>query len=197
MNQSEPTTKGKSLVARLDQIGRNQNNEIFSLDHKSSKYYSSTWEAQWKLNFQMSLYTHVLGCAFPDEKIYGMVVNGMIFYKKVQKGAPTKNRPVRVPIRKNDDLMNAWLYEANHLVKMLEWETEGLMKVKEGDPVLTAFPRRSTSCTRFNRLCPYSDFCTTWANPLQHCDEPPLGFKQEFWNPADEQTKPCKKRILL
>jgi len=28
-----------------------------------------------------------------------------------------------------------------------------------------------------------------WPNPLQRCDEPPLGFKVEYWDPRKEDAR--------
>jgi hypothetical protein len=69
----------------------------------------------------------------------------------------------------------------------LEREMDRLFHCKESDPVLMAFPMRSKACTDY-RGCPFRDYCLSWANPLQRCYEPPLGFREEFWNPAEMET---------
>lgn len=52
---------------------------------------------------------------------------------------------------------------------------------------MMAFPMNDTSCTDFFG-CPYHDYCMSWQNPLQRCGEPPLGFREEFWDPSAMET---------
>jgi len=83
--------------------------------------------------------------------------------------------------------MNAWLWTVNDLLDDLEREFDRLGHCSENDSVLMAFPMNPSGCSSY-RGCPYHDYCISWSNPLQRSDEPPLGFKVEFWNPMDMDT---------
>ena len=54
--------------------------------------------------------------------------------------------------------------------------------------MLMCFPMNTESCTKYFG-CAYHDFCQAWPNPLQHCEEPPLGFKIEHWDPTEGESK--------
>lgn len=182
--------KGRMMIGRMDRISEHPSYGIIGYDFKTGSRRSAAWEGQWKTSLQMSYYYHVLNLAFPDRKIYGMMIDGVFFYKRQQKGEATKNVPVRVPVRKTNDMHSAFLSDLNLEVDMLEWNFDGLAKTKEDDEVMTCFPRRTTSCTMYNYLCPFHAMCISWANPLKHCMNPPIGMKVEYWHPGEDETKP-------
>ena len=73
------------------------------------------------------------------------------------------------------------------LLDELDREMDRLFRCKEEDTVLMAFPMNPKSCSAY-RGCQFHDFCLSWSNPLQRCYEPPLGFKEEFWDPSQMDT---------
>ncbi|MCP4393129.1 MAG: PD-(D/E)XK nuclease family protein [Alphaproteobacteria bacterium] len=183
--------EGRIMVGRMDKISRHSNRGIVGIDYKTGSRRSSNWEQDWKLSIQMGFYYHALNVAYPSEDIWGMIVDGVFFYKRTQKDSLTRNIPVRVPIRKSPEMHMAFLSDLNHILEMLDWNMEGLSKAKIDAPVMNCFPRVPSQCiNKFQHLCPYHALCTSWANPLPYCNEPPLGFIIKHWNPGDDPEKP-------
>jgi len=84
--------------------------------------------------------------------------------------------------------MRTWYQTTRHYTSELEQDTGLLAIESDSDIVMQSFPMRTTSCSNWFG-CAYHDFCTAWPNPLQRCDEPPLGFKIEFWDPRSEEMR--------
>ena len=178
-----PLTDDRVMHLRQDAICKKKNGQIFSLEHKTlGRTPSRQWTEQWDLKTQIGTYTHVLYCLFPQEDVFGVVINALGILK-------TKNSFLRHPIRKTEEMMGVWLWNTLYWLDLIHWNTSLLMNdCSEEDAVLTAFPMNTESCTKYFG-CPYKDFCSTWVNPLRHCDEPPIGFKEVWWNPLGEQVR--------
>jgi len=172
-----PIGDKKVLHFRIDSIIRTADG-IRSREHKTGSQLSRQWTDGWMLKNQTRTYNHVLYCLFPEEEVWGVEINGVIFNK-------TKIQFSRVPCRQSKDMMRVWFWNVNHWFNMIEWEFERLMECKESDSVMMCFPMNTESCTKYFG-CKYHDFCRVWANPLQRIDEIPVGFKQEYWNPMDD-----------
>lgn len=182
---------GRLMCGRMDKIQRHYERGIEGMDHKTGTRRDRNWEYQWKLSIQMSFYYHALIVSHPGEEIFGIIVDGVFFYKNVQKGELTKNIPVRVPIRKDNEAHQAFLSDLNTQLDFLDWNMEGLSKASPDDTVLSAFPRNPNNCiNRYGYLCPFHSFCTTWANPLKRCSQVPFEFEISFWNPQEPDEKP-------
>jgi hypothetical protein len=196
-----PISDKRVLHYRMDSIMRRlEDGMIFSWDWKttSEKYINGR---QWAENFFLSLqngtYTHCLYCMFPIEQVLGIEFYG-IGFAHLSRGSANRSAGYhcsfrKVPAFKTPEQMNTWLWTVNTLMDEIEMEMDRLQHCKESDAVMMAFPMNPTSCTDY-RGCAYHDFCLSWQNPLQQCDEPPLGFKQEFWNPAKQDTR-VKKNL--
>ena len=147
-----------------------------SMEHKTKGgSITDGWFRQWPLSFQVGTYHHALYCLYPEPEIKGMIINGAGILK-------TKFDFRRLPIRKGREQMQVWLFNMNYWLGQLEYELIALRNSSESDPILLAFPQNPVSCEKYWG-CEFHDYCMAWANPLQHCEEPPLGSKQEFWNP--------------
>lgn len=83
--------------------------------------------------------------------------------------------------------MNVSLWNILQWMDDLERDMDRLLHCSEGDKVMECFKMNPTSCTKYFG-CAWHDYCMTWSNPLRHCFEPPLGFKQEFWDPRKMET---------
>ena len=193
---SVPIGESRILYYRMDSImKRVEDEKIFSWDHKttSGKYInSSTWENEFYLSIQNGTYTHCLYCLFPIDQVLGVEFYGVGF-EYLKKGS--KIRPAgyystfkKVPAFKSPDQMNTWLWSVNNLVDEIEFEMDRLSNCSENDSVMRAFPMRPKSCMDY-RGCQYFDYCLAWQNPIQKSYEPPIGFKVEFWNPNEQQTR--------
>jgi hypothetical protein len=53
---------------------------------------------------------------------------------------------------------------------------------------MMCFPMNPTNCTKYFG-CKYHDYCMSWPNPLQRCEEVPYGMKIEYWDPSAEEAK--------
>lgn len=190
-----PVSESRVLYYRMDSImKRLSNDRIFSWDHKTTKgkYINQRqWEEQFHLGIQNGTYTHCLYCMFPIDQVDGIEFCGTGF-EFLSRGS--KNRPAgyhatlrRVPAFKTPEQMNTWLWTVNDILNSIDRDMEELFRCKEEDSVLMAFRQNPKSCTDY-RGCPYHDYCLSWQNPLQHCYEPPLGFRVEFWDPSKVET---------
>jgi hypothetical protein len=175
-----PVDDGKVLHFRMDSILEAQDKMIFSREHKTGSQLSRQWTDQWSLAIQTGTYNHVLYCLYPAEQVWGVEINGVFFQKK-------ENKFQRVPARRNLHMMNSWQWTVCHIMNMIDFETKRMFDVKESDEVMEAFPCNPTNCTKYFG-CRYHDFCMAWANPITRCDEIPMGFKTEWWNPAEEES---------
>lgn len=190
-----PIDENRVLHYRLDSIMRRKSDGmIFSWDHKTTqeRYINSRqWSEGFHLGIQNGTYTHCLYCMFPIEQVLGVEFcgTGFGYLKRGSATSPPGPRITlrRVPAFKTPDQMNSWLWTVIDTVNDIERETDRLFHCSDSDSVLTAFPMNPNSCTSY-RGCPFHDFCLSWQNPLQQCYEPPLGFREEFWNPANIRT---------
>ena len=172
-----PIGPERVLHFRLDSILKDERERFLSREHKTGSRNDRSWQDQWSLSLQIFGYLHVLYCLYEPEQVYGVTVNGTFFQKS---GCDF----MRIPIRKNVDMLNAWLYEINHYIDLLEMYQEELEGASPQDQILTTFPKNTTNCTKYFG-CPYLAMCSSWANPLAHCSAgPPPGFKVEWWDPS-------------
>lgn len=196
-----PIDDNRVLHYRLDNIMRRlSDGKIFSWDHKSTsgKYINKRqWAEQFHLSIQNGTYTHCLYCLFPTQDVLGIEFCGVGF-EYLQRGSAMRSAGYhatlrRIPAFKTPEQMNVWLWNVNDLVNRIERDTDRLSFCKEDDPVMMTFPLCPKSCMDY-KGCPYFDYCLAWANPLQHASEPPLGYRVEFWNPA-EMKSTIKKNL--
>lgn len=187
-----PVDEKRVLHYRMDSIlERKADGKIFSWDHKSAKKFNRQWAEKFFLSVQNGTYTHCLYCIFPIEQVVGIEFCGTSF-EYLSRGSKDRSQGYnitfqRVPAFKSPDQMNVWLWNVNQYLNEIDRETDRLTHCREDDPVLMAFPMNPNSCTKYFG-CAFHDFCISWPNPLQKCFEPPLGFRQEFWDPTTLDT---------
>lgn len=190
-----PVDDKRKLHYKMDSIMHNLNGDYyFSWDHKSTtgKWFQDTrWDAEYQLSIQNGTYTHCLYCMFPIEKVRGVEFCKVGFEYLMRA---SKNRSAgyhagirHVPAFKEPDQMNVWLWNVLDYLNDIERDFDRLSHCKEGDPVLMAFQLNPKSCTAY-KGCPYHEYCMAWANPLQRCQYPPIGYHTEFWDPSQIQT---------
>lgn len=181
-----PISQAQRIYFRQDCILRDKlTGKIFTLEHKTASRGGRMWEAQWDLSIQVGTYTHALYSLFPPEEVYGVRVNGLIFLKRTQEF-------VRVPCEKTYEQMQVWHQMVQDQTSELEVDLDLLRedwKDVSSSKAMIPFSLNPLSCTKWNRLCSYHDFCLSWPNPLQRCDEVPLGFVQEYWDPQERERK--------
>ncbi len=186
---------GKVLYYRMDSVLQNrENGKIFSWDHKSAgpkKLSQRSWAEKFHLSIQNGTYTHCLYCMYPIEQVIGVEFCGTEF-NFLKKGGSVNPKGyninfLRVPAWKTQDQMNTWLWQVVDLTDDIDREMDRLSECKESDAVLMCFPMNTNSCSKYWG-CAFHDYCLSWSNPLRQCDEPPLGFKIDFWDPSKMET---------
>lgn len=175
-----PIAENRVMHYRLDSIYKGDKG-YYSLEHKTGSRLSQAWLDQWTLKVQVGTYTHSLLCMYPQETTHGVIINGAIFRKK-------DTEFLRVPVRKTEAIMNAWLWNVNHLIDLVEWNMAELKEADDSENILRAFPMNTEACMNYGRMCEFHDFCSNWANPLQRCEKPPIGYVQKWWNPAERES---------
>lgn len=178
-----PVGENRFLNFRLDNVLQDEHGQYLYMDHKTGSQLSRQWRDQWINSIQMATYLHVLYCCYEEARIYGGIVNGTFFYTKDIKFE-------RVPVRKDRTMMHDYLITVNYWLDLIEHSMEALDKAKEGDTVLTAFPKNPNACTKYFG-CPYLHLCSSWANPLQRCNDVPSGMVVQRWDPSamDQNSK--------
>jgi len=90
-----------------------------------------------------------------------------------------------IPIEKQQNQLNSWLWETNYWISQIQAHTEALAECSPSDPFLASFPKQTGSCQDFNKNCEYHDICRFKPNPASIA-APPNGFHEEIWNPLVE-----------
>jgi hypothetical protein len=194
-----PVDEKRFLHYRMDSIMRRlDDGKIFSWDHKttSGKWIHDTrWDNELFLSIQNGTYTHCLYCMFPIELVLGVefVKTGFEFLLRGSANRPAGYHATtrKVPAFKTPDQMNVWLWTVNAILDDIECDMDRLFHCTENDQVLMAFRMNPNACTDY-KGCMYHDYCLSWPNPIRSCYEPPLGFIERFWNPAEREARVIK-----
>ena len=161
---------------------------FWSMEHKTGSMNTIGWRSKWGIIVQPWTYTHALKGLYQNEAV-GVIINGVFFYKKGQAF-------IRIPVIKSDTMMQAGLDSVNHWVDQIEWNFKMLQEENAKNSTMFSFPCNGMSCSKFGN-CPYMNMCATWANPLAKCEHgPPVGFKEEFWDPRKAEDT-AKKVVHL
>jgi hypothetical protein len=173
---------------KIDAIVRNlTTDKISAFEHKTGTKHSRAWEQEKKMSVQTGTYNHVLYCLFKPEDVWGVIVNGT-FFRATKSGVVwDENSFVRVPCRKEPDLMQAWLVNTNDWYMSYEDDIYQLDRATPDQEALHCFRMNTEACSKYYG-CAYLDFCLSWPNPLRRCEYPPQGFKVEFWDPSRIDT---------
>lgn len=178
-----PIASDRIIHFKVDSIIRDSQGLVWSMEHKTSGRNTNAWREQWRIKFQIGCYSHVLHClAFEPGEVEGIIINGAFFYKNDQKF-------LRIPVRRTEKDMLAWLDQANHLYDYLEWNMESLCEAKVSDPTIGCFHHNAESCAVMFG-CDYPGLCEM-ANPLTllEYDSLPPGYTQRFWDPSAREKE--------
>lgn len=198
------------MTLRMDVVVRRRSDGLIApVDHKTTSVEGNAWRQQWALSLQMGTYIHALSCVFPPEEVFGAIVNGVVLRTnanadKVVTRGPRKGLPyansgkgtefVTVEVQRTVDSMDAWLSDVNYEIEEIK-QSRAMLETgynNSDQTVMTAFPRRTYSCPRYNSICPYHGICVGCANPLRVVEamgqEPPPGFVQSYWDPTKHET---------
>lgn len=177
--------KNRVIHFKMDSILRSEKLGYLSHEDKTTKQINRQWQDQWPLSVQVGTYSHVLYCLYPEDEVFGVIINGTAF--KAVKG--TRGAALfdfaRISCRQDINQMEAWLAETNLWLDDLERDFEMLSVCEPDDQLMLAFKRNTQSCTKY-RGCPYHAFCCARTNPLTLVEQGvPVGFKVEFWDPSE------------
>ena len=178
--------ENKLLHFKTDAICRDHRG-VFSLEHKTATRLSPSWMAQWRQKMQIGVYSHVLYCMYPEDEVYGVIINGAFFSNEPKRAGSRDNEFRRIPCRRTLQFMEGWLAETEDIFDAVQRDYQKLSESTEEDSVMRCFNRNTEACTDYGQ-CPFLDYCTTWNNPLQHADEPPMGMIVDHWDPRKADT---------
>lgn len=188
-----PDGSEKLIYFLLDAVCKDKDG-YFILEHKTSKWGTELWKATWSLSTQVGTGCHIMKCLYGDEA-WGMRINGMLFRKPPamkKDGTPRANASagnecVRVPIRLSIDRQEDWMRTTERHLDSIKQEFDVLAEeVNKGQRVMRSFPKNPEGCLKYNRKCPYYDFCISWTNPLHRCHQIQPGFVEEHWDPRNK-----------
>jgi len=191
-----PIDDRRVLHFRMDSLLRHkESGKIFSWDHKTTtaNYIKwDTWSREFYLGIQNGTYTHCMYCLFPVDQVLGVEFCGVGF-EYLSRGS--SQRPAgyystlrRVAAFKTPDQMNVWLWTVLDTYNDIERDMDRLSDCQENDAVMQAFVIRPGGCSKY-RGCEFHDYCMAWPNPLRRCQEPPSGFREEFWDPREKDSR--------
>lgn len=173
------------IIYKLDTVLEAKSGSYFSLEHKTGSALFSWYIPHWKTKIQIGTYTHAFKANY-GERADHIVIDAVLFKK-------TKNEYHRIPIKLTPVDHNHWLQQVHKTIDDIETDFARLTVCNANDTILNAFPKRTPSCVKYNRICPLYDVCFNNINPLRWATALPHGFKREHWNPeihnAPKETK--------
>lgn len=179
------------LHFKLDAVVRD-GDKLKIIDHKTTgKAFPHDWTCSWRLSLQVGAYLHVGRCLFGGE-FHGVVVNGVSLARRPRvraDGQPWANqrdnqpRFARANVEHSPEAAERWWFDTLHTYTEVLAEHERLAECSPSHLVMRAFPCNYSACWS----CPYKRYCSVWANPLQHCAEPPVEMTVEHWDPRKRE----------
>lgn len=172
------------LVGRMDCIRQDKSNGLIEvMDHKTSGRRISGWERlQWQ-SVQLLVYMHIL-YSIPDwdyDKVKGGRIRCTWFYKN-------RHEFDEVLVEKTPAEMQSGLVDILTYYDYLMRDMYLFKDTCSDDEIaMPSFPRNPESCYKYGRVCQFFDMCNGWANPLQHCNSIPEGYKMAYWNPLEDE----------
>lgn len=187
-----PLSPQHQLHFKMDTVIKELATQTYgSLEHKSKGgYISPGYRSEFMNAVQVGTYTHVLNCLFPRAEVKGVTINCLCFKKvKGTKAGTALFELERIPVFLSNDQMQVWLTNTCIWLDLIEDNYKLLSICTPDDRVMPAFPLNGRSCTNWNRLCTYYDYCVSWPNPLKRCEAPPIGLEIDFWDPSAQPAR--------
>lgn len=174
---------GLFLTVKLDAILQSrETGNLVILEHKTASQKTAFWEKQWETSIQTGAYLHACNVVYPQYPTT-CLIDGAFFYTKEVAFH-------RVPINRPYFSMENWLATVEDVFYRLNMEYNMLEDIDADDRILTCFLQNPKGCSSYTG-CVYFDLCSCVANPLsllrQNNMMPPIGFREEWWNPKGEK----------
>jgi len=173
-------------VGRLDKEAV-WNGKTICFEHKTTSLYAkdggfrSTFIDNFSPSSQVDGYAHALHMQHGDGA-GEIMIDAALVHKNYH------DHFMFIPIDRQNDMLAAWLWEAQNEVELIE-RNDALLRAHIGanrpQPFLRAFGKNTENCIQFGSSCSYLMICKGEADPSQ-LEDPPEGFVEKKWSPFDE-----------
>jgi len=178
----DPTDDSVFYVGKIDKVIK-QRGKVRAIEHKTTTAYKKdggfrgTFVDGFSPNSQVDGYLYALHMLWPNQ-VQGVWIDAALVHR-------TETGFLFIPIEKQQNQLNSWLWETNYWISQIQAHTEALAACSADDQFLASFPKQTGSCQDFNKNCEYHDICRFKPNPATIA-APPAGFHEEPWNPLHE-----------
>lgn len=169
-------------IGKIDKIVRRRG-KVLGIEHKTTTAYRKGgpfrggFVDSFSPNAQVDGYLYALHMLYPNQ-VGGVWVDASLVHKQ-------EDGFTFIPIEKQLDHLDSWLYDTLWWVHRLEREAAAFKMHRITDKYLKAFPKNTNSCWDFASSCSYLYLCKAWPNPKAYGGTPPPGFEHDIWNPLD------------
>lgn len=173
-------------IGRMDKLVTWEGHK-WPVEHKTTSEYKkdggfrSSFTESFSPNSQIDGYDHGAHMLYGDQ-VKGVLIDGALVHRTVH------DKFCFIPVERDIMMLEAWLWNTMEHIKEIEKNDEALEKLrKEGknlDPILRAFPQRTSSCHIYSG-CEYRDICKVITNPELVADDQFKGFIVDPWEPFD------------
>ncbi len=178
-----PDDASTMYIGRLDKEVL-WNGRVWAVEHKTTTeykkdgYFKASFIDGFNPNRQIDGYLHALHMEHGD-KAKGVLIDAALVHKTVHEGFRL------IPIEKTVEASDEWLWETQEEISNVK-QNRLREEALEGSnlPFMPAYPKNTQYCSHYSG-CPYLDICKGAQNPMS-IQEPPMGYKEEFWEPFDE-----------
>lgn len=177
----DPENPDNFYVGRIDKIVQHRG-LIKGIEHKTTTQYKKggpfrgTFLDSFSPNSQVDGYQYALHLLYPTEKLGGVWVDAALVHRS-EEGF------MFIPIELQTQMLDAWLWDVQYWIAMVNASKEDLQSVRPDHKVMTAFPKNTNSCFDFGSACTYIDVCKAWSNPV---GKPlPPNMRIEHWEPLE------------
>ena len=155
---------------------------ICCYEHKTTGQNSSAWRDSFALSLQVGTYLHVLYSLFPENEVYGALIDGLVIKKS---GVEFET----IPVRRTYEHMSVWDFQVRSLLAAIDFNFQLLSESTPDTPAMGCFPLNTESCTKYG-TCTYHSMCMSWPNPLKSIHRRPMNLGVEHWDPRGTVINP-------
>lgn len=178
-----PLTQDQNIVVKLDAVLQDNRTGLATiLEHKTASSGGQFWARQWHLSIQIGAYISACNFFYNQEET-PCIIDGTIFLR-------TKRDFQRERVQRSTESLRNWYNTVSHLINGIEDNFALLAEEGEHSGAQVSFPQNPVSCGSYGG-CQFYDLCLGGINPIRLAQEgqPPIGYKQYWWNPLEGETK--------